>query len=78
MFEDRIYLRTKAVFEYFGLPFDAPLPAQVVQYGLVRHAKTGNGVAPRALFTCPFSLAKRGWNHDTTLHGSRLTSTERL
>ena len=21
MFEDRIYLRTKAVFEYFGLPF---------------------------------------------------------
>jgi len=31
MFEDRIYLRTQAVFEYFGLPFDAPLPAQVVQ-----------------------------------------------
>lgn len=27
MFEDRIYLRTKAVFEYFGLPFDTPLSA---------------------------------------------------
>ncbi len=26
MFEDRIYDRTKAVFEYFGLPFDAAPP----------------------------------------------------
>jgi hypothetical protein len=26
MFEDRIYGRTKRVFEYFGLPFDAPPP----------------------------------------------------
>jgi hypothetical protein len=23
MYEDRIYARTKAVFEYFGMPFDA-------------------------------------------------------
>jgi hypothetical protein len=27
MFEDRIYGRTKRLFEYFGLPFDAPLIA---------------------------------------------------
>lgn len=27
MFEERIYDRTKAVFEYFGLPFDAAPPA---------------------------------------------------
>ena len=27
MFEERIYDRTKAVFEYFGLPFDAVPPA---------------------------------------------------
>jgi hypothetical protein len=26
MFEDRIYGRTQAVFEYFGLPFDVELP----------------------------------------------------
>ena len=26
MFEDPIYARTKAIFEYFGLPFDAPPP----------------------------------------------------
>jgi len=26
MFEHRIYARTKAVFEYFGLPFDVPPP----------------------------------------------------
>jgi hypothetical protein len=26
MFERRIYDRSKAVFEYFGLPFDAPPP----------------------------------------------------
>jgi len=26
MFEQRIYERTKAIFEYFGLPFDAPPP----------------------------------------------------
>lgn len=26
MFEDRIYARTKEVFWYFGLPFDAPAP----------------------------------------------------
>jgi len=26
MFEDRIYDRTKAVFEYFGLPFDVEPP----------------------------------------------------
>ncbi len=28
MFEERIYDRTKAVFEYFGLPFDAAPPAE--------------------------------------------------
>jgi hypothetical protein len=27
MFEGRIYQRTRAVFEYFGLPFDAPPPS---------------------------------------------------
>jgi hypothetical protein len=27
MFEDRIFDRTKALFEYFGLPFDAEPPA---------------------------------------------------
>lgn len=27
MFEDRIYDRTKALFEYFNLPFDAESPA---------------------------------------------------
>ena len=26
MFEQRIYERTKAIFAYFGLPFDAPAP----------------------------------------------------
>ena len=26
MFEERIYARTKQVFEYFGLPFEAPRP----------------------------------------------------
>ncbi|MBI4662624.1 MAG: hypothetical protein HY735_27745 [Verrucomicrobia bacterium] len=26
MFENLIYARTKAIFEYFGLPFDSPLP----------------------------------------------------
>ena len=26
MFEERIYVRTKEVFEYFGLPFDVPPP----------------------------------------------------
>jgi len=31
MFEDRIYLHPKVVFEHFGMPFDAPLPTQVVQ-----------------------------------------------
>ena len=29
MFEDRIYGRTKAVFEYFGLPFEKAPPASV-------------------------------------------------
>ena len=28
MFEERIYDRSKAVFEYFGLPFDAPAPRE--------------------------------------------------
>jgi len=28
MFEARIYDRTKAVFEYFGLPFDTPPPPE--------------------------------------------------
>ncbi len=26
MFEERVYERTKQVFEYFGLPFDVPPP----------------------------------------------------
>ena len=26
MFERRVYERTKAIFEYFKLPFDAPAP----------------------------------------------------
>lgn len=26
MFEERIYGRSKAIFEYFGLPFDTPPP----------------------------------------------------
>jgi len=27
MFEERVYERSKRVFEYFGFPFDASLPA---------------------------------------------------